>query len=193
MQGQFAHGLARTGRGEYDDGLRAFNEGLALAEKLGSGFFHNRFLNSLGWIHAECGDLERAIQLNERGLGLSRERGDPETIANCELNLGDVFGAKGDIALSRELFAGVHDLVRRPSTSDWMKWRYSQHLFAGLGEAWLASDDRAMAEDFCDLCLDLATRTELEEIPRARLAPEGSKSPSRDCTGKKLRKRCAER
>ena len=51
MQGQFAHGLARTGRGDYDDALRAFNEGLALAEKLGSGFFHSRFLNSLGWIH----------------------------------------------------------------------------------------------------------------------------------------------
>jgi class 3 adenylate cyclase/tetratricopeptide (TPR) repeat protein len=160
MQGQFAHGLARTGRGDYDDALRVFNEGLALAEKLGSGFFHSRFLNSLGWIHAECGDLEHAIQLNERGLGVARERGDPETIANCELNLGDAFRAKGDLALSRELFAGVHDLVRRPSTSDWMKWRYSQHLFAGLGEIWLASDDPAKADGFCNQCLDLATRAD---------------------------------
>jgi len=53
----------------------------------------------------------------------------------------------------------VHRLVRRPSTSDWCKWRYSQHLFAGLGESWLASDDPAKAEDFCNQCLELAART----------------------------------
>jgi hypothetical protein len=41
-----------------------------------------------------------------------------------------------------------------------MKWRYSQHLFVGLGEVWLTSDDPAKAEGFCHQCLDLATRTD---------------------------------
>jgi tetratricopeptide (TPR) repeat protein len=122
--------------------------------------YRNRYLNSLGWLCAECGNFDDAIELNERGLTKSRERGDPETIANCELNLGDAYRARGDLALSREYFESTYRLARKPSTSDWLKWRYSQHLFAGLGEAWLASDDPAKAADFCNQCLELATRTD---------------------------------
>lgn len=154
-----ALGLSPTGRGDYDQGLSVFKEGLALAEKLGEEFFRDRFLNCLGWVYVECGDLDRAIEFNERGLSVSRERGDPETIANCELNLGDAYRITGDLGLSGEYFESTHGLVRKPATSDWMKWRYSQHLFAGKGDASLAADNPAKAEDFCNQCLELATRT----------------------------------
>ena len=91
---------------------------------------------------------------------MSRERGDAETIVNCELNLGDAYCLNGNLALAREYFESAYGLARKPSTTDWAKWRYSQHLFAGLGELWLASDDPGKAEGFCNQCLDLATRTE---------------------------------
>ncbi len=160
LLGLFYLGLPLAGRGHYDQALATFTDGLELAEKLGDKIFRNRFLNCLGWVSAECGDLERAIEFNQRGVGASHERGDPETIANCELNLGDLWLSKGDLGLARNFFERVHGLARKPSTSDWMKWRYSQHLFVGLGEVWLASDDPARAEDFCNQCLELATRTD---------------------------------
>jgi class 3 adenylate cyclase/tetratricopeptide (TPR) repeat protein len=160
LQGLFYLGLPLAGRGHYDRALTCFIEALELAEKLGDQIFRNRFLNCLGWVFAECGDLARAIEFNQRGVGVSQERGDPETIANAELNLGDAYLVKRELGLAREFFEGVHGLARKPSTSDWMKWRYSQHLFVGLGETWLASDDPARAEDFCNQCLELATRTD---------------------------------
>ncbi len=90
LTGLFYLGLSLTGGGRYDRALATFTDGLALAEKLGEKIFRNRFLNCVGWVFAECGDLERAIEFNQKGVGPSQARGDPETIANCELNLGDI-------------------------------------------------------------------------------------------------------
>jgi class 3 adenylate cyclase/tetratricopeptide (TPR) repeat protein len=156
----FSLGLPLTGIGKCDEALSVFSEGLQLAEKVGDEIWRNRLLNCMGWVHAECGGLERAIEFNERGVGVSRERGDPEVIANCELNLGDAARARNDLPLAREYFESVRGLADRRSTSDWMKWRYSQHLFAGMGETWLALDEPTKAGDFCDQCLDLAARTD---------------------------------
>jgi tetratricopeptide (TPR) repeat protein len=108
----------------------------------------------------ECGDLDRAIDLNRQGAEGARKRGDPETIANPEINLGDIFLAKGDLPLANEFLDGVHNLVKNPASSEWMKWRYSTHLFASLGDFWLARGDPAKAREFCDHCLDIATRTQ---------------------------------
>jgi tetratricopeptide (TPR) repeat protein len=71
-------GLALTGRGDYDQALPVFTEGLALAEKLRATILRDRVLNSLAWLYAECGDLERAIEFNEKGLGVSHQHDDPE-------------------------------------------------------------------------------------------------------------------
>jgi tetratricopeptide (TPR) repeat protein len=53
----------------------------------------------------------------------------------------------------------VHRLVKAPTTSDWLKWRYSTRLFASLAELWLARGEPGQAREFADQCLDLATRT----------------------------------
>jgi tetratricopeptide (TPR) repeat protein len=190
LVGLFYLGLPLAGGGRYDQALATFGDGLALAEKLGDKIFRNRFLNCLGWVFAECGDLEHAIEFNQRGVGPSQARGDPETIANCELNLGEAYLVEREAGPAREMFEQVHGLVRKPSTSDWCKWRYSQHLFVGLGETWLALDDPAQAEDFCNQCLDLATRTDSRkylvrgwrlkgEIARARLDWEAAEDHMR--------------
>ncbi len=187
LAGLFYLGLPLVGRGHYDQAFTTFTDGLELAEKLGDKIFRNRFLNCLGWVFAECGDLERATEFNQRGVGPSQARGDPETIANCELNLGDVWLVKREHGLARELFEQVHGLVQKPSTSDWCKWRYSQHLFAGMGESWLALDHPRKADDACNQCLELAARTESRkylvrgwrlkgEIAMAHLQPEDAES-----------------
>ena len=42
---------------------------------------------------------------------------------------------------------------------EWMKWRYSQHLYHSLGELWLTKGDAAQALEFADECLKLAEPT----------------------------------
>jgi class 3 adenylate cyclase/tetratricopeptide (TPR) repeat protein len=160
LQGLFFHGVTLTGRGNYDEAFQIFEEGLVLAERVGDAVNRHRLLNSLGWLYIEIGDLDRAIDLNRKGAEGARKRGDPETIANPELNLADIFLIKGDLALAQELLEGVYKLTKDPATSDWMRWRYSTHLFASLGDLWLARGDYSKAREFAEHCLDLATRTQ---------------------------------
>jgi class 3 adenylate cyclase/tetratricopeptide (TPR) repeat protein len=155
----FAYGLTLTGKGNYDAALVTFEEGLDLSEKVGNEVYHHRLLNGLGWLYIELGDLDRALGLNRQSAEGARKRGDHEVIANAELNLGDIFLAKGDLASAQEYFGGVYRLVKDPTTSDWQKWRYSTHLFASLGELWLARGNPARAREFAQHCLELATRT----------------------------------
>jgi tetratricopeptide (TPR) repeat protein len=159
LHGLFIHGVTLTGKGNYDKALQIFEEGLGLAEKVGDEIDRHRLLNSLGWLYIEIGDLHRAIDLNRKGAEGARKRGDPETIANPELNLADIFLIKGDLVLAQELLEGVYKLAKDPGTSDWMRWRYSTHLFSSLGDLWLARGDYTKAREFCDHCLDIATRT----------------------------------
>jgi tetratricopeptide (TPR) repeat protein len=42
---------------------------------------------------------------------------------------------------------------------EWMKWRYSQHLYHSLGELWLTKGDAAQALEFAEECLKLAEPT----------------------------------
>ena len=85
------HGVTLIDKGDYDAALINLEEGLALSEKVGDEVQRHRMLNSLGWLYIECGDLERAIHLSREGAKGARKRGDPETIANSEINLGEIF------------------------------------------------------------------------------------------------------
>ena len=80
-------------------------------------------------------------------------------LANAELNLGDTFLAQGDLVMAQEYLDAVHRLVNDPATSEWNRWRYSTHLFASLGELWLAREEPVQAREFAEQCLELATHT----------------------------------
>jgi tetratricopeptide (TPR) repeat protein len=155
----FTYGVTLTGKGDYDEALAVLQEGLVLAEKVGAEVLCPRLLNSLGWLYMELGDFDRAIALNRQGAKGARKRGDPEMIANAELNLGDIFLMQGDLVLAQECFDGVSRLAHDPATSERMQWRYSMHLFASLGELWLARGEVSRAQEFANQCLDIATRT----------------------------------
>lgn len=159
LHGCFMHGITLTGKGDYDKALAALIKGLALTVKAGDEFTQNRMLNSLGWLYSECGDLESAMDFNRRASEGVWKEGHPETIANAELNLADIFLAKGDLALAQEFLDRIYRLTHDPATSEWMRWRYSTHLFASLGELWLGRGDSAKARKYADQCLEIATRT----------------------------------
>jgi class 3 adenylate cyclase/tetratricopeptide (TPR) repeat protein len=158
VQGLWTRGLTLIGKGNYDEALATLEESLTFCERVGEEFHRILTLNTLGWLWTECGNLERGADLNRRSAEMARKRGDPEAIANSGINLGEILLANGDFPLAREVLAEVYGLVRNPATSDWMKWRYSTHLFAALGDLWLARGDAATASQFAHQCLELATR-----------------------------------
>src|SRR5205085_11142254 len=112
----------------------------------------------LGWLHGELGDIERAIQFNQKGLDLAADVGDPEITINAQLNLADYAFVTGEVERAQreleELYASL------PSMHEWMKWRYSQHLMHSLGEVVLAGGEPDRALRLADECLELAESTE---------------------------------
>jgi tetratricopeptide (TPR) repeat protein len=159
LVGIFFKSLSLVGKGDYEDARVTIEDGLALTEKVNDEVMHQRLLNISGWLHAELGDFERATHLNGRCADDARKRGDPETVANAELNIADILMAKGDLVVAGELLEGVRRVVEDRSVSEWMKWRYSMHLFAGLGQLFLTRGELDKAREFVNRCVDQATRT----------------------------------
>ena len=155
----FMRGLTLTGKGDYDEAFALFTEGLSLAERIGDEAIHHRLLNCLGWLYADLGDLDHAERLNTTSAQIGRRRRDPGTQPNAELNLAEIFAARGDLARAQDQYDGVFKYRSDPSTSEWMRYRYSIRMFAGMGELALARGDLAAARRHSAECLDLATRT----------------------------------
>jgi transcriptional regulator with AAA-type ATPase domain/tetratricopeptide (TPR) repeat protein len=155
----FLHGLSLTGKGDYDEALASFNEGLSLAERVGDEAIHHRLLNCLGWLYADLGDLDQAEELNTISARIGRRRTDPGTQPNAELNLAEIFRAQGELARAQDQYDEVFRYFLNPDTSLWMRYRYSIRMFAGMGELALARGDLSAARSHSAQCLELATRT----------------------------------
>src|SRR5262249_4106612 len=79
----------------------------------------------------------------------------------AEINLGDDYLLLGDLEQAQRYLEKVyHDAQQQEKWGEeWMKWRYSQHLYHSLGELWLTKGDAAQALEFADECLKLAEPT----------------------------------
>ncbi len=158
----WTQGIGYTGMGDYEAALGALREGLSLAEKLGDQAFMCRYLNTLGWLHIECGDLDPGLELNARSLELARRdkhATGAERAAFTLLNEADAFIAKGDLAAASEKSGEALHIVRHPPPSRWMTWRYSTHCYVSLGELALARGDPATADGFANQGLEIAVPT----------------------------------
>jgi transcriptional regulator with AAA-type ATPase domain/tetratricopeptide (TPR) repeat protein len=170
----FMRGLTLTGKGDYDEAFAMFSEGLSLAERVGDQAIYHRLLNCLGWLYADLGDLDEAESLNMRSAQIGRRRTDPGTEPNAELNLGEIYASRGDLAHAQEQYDGVFKYWKDPSTTQWMKFRYSIRMFAGMGQLALARGDLDAARRHSAECLDLASRTGSRKnlVKGTRLAAE---------------------
>ncbi|HHP7236020.1 MAG TPA: hypothetical protein ACFCUC_15430 [Desulfobacterales bacterium] len=159
IQCYFGYGIVLTGSGDYEKAFPIFREGLELAEKIGEEAYHFRLLNGLGWLLSECGDLSNALKYNHKSGELGRKRGDPEIVANAELNLADIRLIQAEFSRAHKHLDTVQRIVEDPSTREWMKWRYTIHLYASYGEFRLASGDLTEAEQLAKLCIQRAKDT----------------------------------
>jgi tetratricopeptide (TPR) repeat protein len=143
--------------GQYARARTSLGELLTLTEKSGEDLHWLKALNVLGWLHFECGDLQAAIEINQRCVDHVRTLREPEILANAQLNVADALIASGDLPRAAELLASVHRMVNDRAVSEWLKWRYTTHLFASLGDLALAQGDFDAVQRWTGRCLEVAT------------------------------------
>ena len=178
----WTQGIGYAGLGDYEGALGALREGLSLAEKLGDQAFMCRYLNTLGWLHIECGDLDPGLELNARSLELARRdkhATGAERAAFTLLNEADAFIAKGDLSAASEKLEEALQIVRHPPPSRWMTWRYSTHCYVSLGELALARGDPATADGFADQSLEIAVPTRSRKFESRALRVKGESAMMR--------------
>jgi len=59
--------------------------------------------------------VKQSIAFNARSVDGARRRGDPETIANAQINLAENFLAGGDAEAAASLLDGARTLVEDPA------------------------------------------------------------------------------
>ena len=166
-------GLALCGSGRYEEALGTLEEHLELTERLGDKFFRCRTLNTLGWVYMDLCNWELALDHNRRGVAESRELGDPEIIRFAELNVADCYLAVEQLDAAQEHLERVERESAQQGAwgEEWMKWRYTQHLDASLGELFLARGDLERAQACAERCLTAAedTRSRRNVVKARRL------------------------
>ena len=164
---KWVQGLALASHGRYNDAITALRDTIALCERTGDKSSQSRAWNTLGWVHGELCDWERAIECNRRGLELARVLGDPEITVNAEINLADCAFAIGEREQARRELEDLYASL--PERHEWMKWRYSQHIVHSLAEVLVDAGDMEQALTLADECLELAEPTETRKnIVKAR-------------------------
>jgi len=155
-------GIVLTGQGAYDAALAVLTEGLALSEKIGDESSIPRCLNTLGWLHAECGSYGPALELSERAAMWARRRRHATSVertAFVAVVKADVFMAQGDVVLAGDALQEARRIVEAPETHEWMKWRYELRFHIAEGEYWLARGDPRRAAASCARGLAQAAAT----------------------------------
>ncbi|MFD7307340.1 BTAD domain-containing putative transcriptional regulator [Promicromonospora sp. NPDC059942] len=90
----YAGDLVRWGR--HDEAVRQAEQALVHGRRSGDPFHEAHALNILAWALAHSGDLDRALPLAERALGMLNDRDNPTTRAVVWDTLGHVHTALGD-------------------------------------------------------------------------------------------------
>jgi class 3 adenylate cyclase/tetratricopeptide (TPR) repeat protein len=139
-------GKAACCLGDYGRSLNWLEEAHTITERIGDRAWRTRLLNTLGWCLTELGDETRAREYNRRACVLAREIGDPELIANGEINLAINDLTLGEHGRAADTLEKLHEEAA-VSEDPWMRWRYTLHITHGRGCVALARKDplRALA------------------------------------------------
>jgi len=125
--GSWFLGKARCCAGDVGGALTLLNDAYDLCDRIGDRAWKSRLLNTLGWCYAEIGDVERARQHNDAAALLARQIGDPEILANADINLALNHLASGETARADALLAPLEAALASDG-DPWMRWRYSLHV-----------------------------------------------------------------
>jgi class 3 adenylate cyclase/tetratricopeptide (TPR) repeat protein len=134
--GQWSLGLAHIGRGLYAEARAALDDGLVKARERKSHYNVGRITNSLGWLHQEFGDFQRALQLDREAAELGRHHRIGNIEVSSQLNLGADFVSLGEPGEALKLLGGIVDAVEKGRGSH--RWRWDMRVSVIIAEALLA-------------------------------------------------------
>ena len=182
IRGLWGEGVALAGIGEYEAALRALDEGVRLAERIGDERNVSRTLNTVAWLRIDCGDVEAGLDLGARSLELAR-RGQHATglerVAFIQANQAVACIAKGDLHGAAGALEEAHHIVQHPPVSQWMTWRYAMHCFATMGELALARGDLDAAGRLAGHVLEIAVPTRSRKYESRARRLEGQVATAR--------------
>ncbi|HVO27448.1 MAG TPA: sigma 54-interacting transcriptional regulator [Candidatus Margulisiibacteriota bacterium] len=134
---QWFLGKARCCTADYGSAIALLEEGYDLCDRIGDRAWKSRLLNTLGWCFSEIGSVERARDYNQQAALVARELGDPEILANANVNLAVNHLVLGDLAQALDYLEPVEAGLAH-SDDPWMRWRYALHVRHARGEVELA-------------------------------------------------------
>jgi DNA-binding NtrC family response regulator/tetratricopeptide (TPR) repeat protein len=130
--------------GDYGRALAQLGEAHDVCDRIGDRSWKSRLLNTLGWVLAELGHPARARECNARASALAHEVGDPEIVANSEINLAGNALALGEVERALAHLGPIEAALERGG-DPWMRWRYALHAHEILGRLALVRRDPAGA------------------------------------------------
>jgi class 3 adenylate cyclase/tetratricopeptide (TPR) repeat protein len=161
----WAYGMSSSDAGDYDAAMAALTEGLELAEKIGDDAYIPRYLNTIGWVRIESGDLPEGIAWSERSYEVTARSSraghgtGAERRAFIRNNMSDALMIGGELGAAAEALEESLHIVRHPPLSRWMTWRYTTHCYASLGQLALLRGDPDSARRHADESLEISTPT----------------------------------
>ena len=153
----FRQGLILGALGRLKPAEQVLKEGLDHLEAGDDAFWRPRFLNTLGWIRAEAGEPEQAFELNQQALKEALPTGDPETINNSRINMGENQIQMGHPDRAKTIVAPSRKEVGKRGMA-YTRWRYRTRLFMVLADLYRVTGDREKALYYANKALQWARK-----------------------------------
>ena len=154
----FIQGSAYGALGQIDKAKQQLKAGLKQLEGVDDKFWRPRFLNTLGWVHAEIGEFQDAVRLNKQSLEEAISTGDPEIIHNAQINLGENYLAMNDLSGAKDVLESVWQEVKKPGIS-YTRWRYKTRLLIAMSELYGRLGDNKKGLDSIRKAMNLTRKS----------------------------------
>ncbi len=143
-------------QGRLGEALETMREARRMAELNGERFVLARIPNTVGWLHREFLDLERALEFDLEGIRLSQQVVDNEAQINSRINAGQIYLLMGEHERAFEHLQGAESLLER---FNWFTWVFRTRLEAEFGSYWIARGDLRSADTHLSNSLAISTRS----------------------------------
>jgi tetratricopeptide (TPR) repeat protein len=156
LQNHFLRGMSLGRQGRLGEAFELIREAQRLAELTGERVQLARLPNTLGWLHRELQDLEKALELDLEGIRLSQEFRDTESEINSQINAGQVLLLLGEPDRAFEHLERAGILL---SPFPWFKWLFETRLEAEWASYWIARGDTVQAAAHARAALEITRRS----------------------------------
>jgi tetratricopeptide (TPR) repeat protein len=117
----FYLGLSRANRGRISEAMDALNQALDFAKRNNHAVALSRVPNGFGWVWREIGDLRKAIEFNDGGVGFASHFRAAEAESNGLINLVYDYLLAGEPGKAAGALERVKPLYERER---WNRWRF---------------------------------------------------------------------